>query len=75
MNDQRVVAVELSHPGGSVQTLMIARMYGIRPRGGTGWGCFASQIRCIAPVHSEVEVSYTSSRLRTLRTVAVPHTV
>ena len=73
--DTRIIAVEVTPPGEAIQTLMIAKMYGIRPRGGTGWGCFASQIRCIAPVHSDVEVFYTSPRLRTLRTVAVPHTV
>ena len=40
----RVIAIELSHPDGTLHTLMIAKMYGIR-----GWSCYSAQIRVILP--------------------------
>ena len=74
MNDQdtRIIAVEVTPPGEAIQTLMIARMYGIRPKGGTRWGCFSSQIRVIVPKVDQVEVSFTSPKVRTLKTISVP---
>lgn len=40
----RVIAIELISPG-SVQTLMIAKMYGLK-----GWGCFSAKIEALPSV-------------------------